>query len=303
MTQQPFSRPGAVDLSALSRPAPAASGATGGAYTVSVDEQNFQEVLEASVTAPVVLVFFSPSRAPESSTFAQDVASVAEEYDGRFLAGLVDIDASPQIAQALQVQQIPLMYVLVDGRPVTQPIPGAPPIDELRTFFNQLGQQLTAQGVAGRHKPRSGAPVAEGEEAGVDPRFVAAEDALAAGDVDAAIAEYAKLVEANPADSEAGAGLARAELIKRTQGVDLNEARAAAAASPDDLEAQLVVADLDVLGGHVEDAFARLVELIRRTRDAERNTVREHLIRLFAVVGNDDPRVLAGRQALASALF
>lgn len=318
MTQQPFSRPGAIDLSALKRPTQPAAGAPGtpgapgsaggsaagaaGAYTIEVDEPSFQSVLEASMTAPVVLVFFSPSRSPESADFARDVSTVAEEYDGRFLAGLVDIDAAPQIAQAMQIQQIPLMYVLLDGRPVTQPIPGAPPIDELRTFFNQLGQQLTAQGIGGRHKPRT-VEAPEGEEPAADPRFAAAEEALGSGDVDAAVTEYEKLVAANPADSEAAAGLARAQLLKRTQGVDLKAAREAAAAAPDDVEAQILVADLDLLGGHVEDAFGRLVELVRRTSGDDRNVVREHLVALFAAVGNEDPRVLKGRQALANALF
>lgn len=318
MTQQPFSRPGAVDLSGLKSSAPASVGPLGqpvdgraggassgasGAYTVEVDEQSFQSVLESSMTAPVVLVFFSPTRSPESADFARDVSTVAEEYDGRFLAGLVDIDASPQIAQAMQIQQIPLMYVLLDGRPVTQPIPGAPPIDELRTFFNQLGQQLTAQGIGGRHKPRAAAPAAEGEEPELDPRYAPAQDALERGDIDAAVREYQKLVDANPADSEAAAGLAMAKVLQRTQGADLNAARAAAAANPDDVDAQTLVADLDMVGGHVEDAFARLVELVRRTSGDDRNRAREHLIGLFAAVGNDDSRVLKGRQALASALF
>jgi len=325
MTQQPFSRPGAVDLSALKRPAqstpgagapgatasPGGSGAPGGAsgggqargaYTVEVDEQSFQSVLESSMTAPVILVFYSQSRSPESAQLARDVSTVAEEYDGRFLAALVDIDASPQIAQAMQIPQVPLMYVLVDGRPVTQPIPGAPSLEELRTFFNQLGQQLTAQGVAGRHKPRT-VEGTEGEEQAIDPRFAAAEEALASGDIETAVAEYEKLVAANAADTEAAAGLARAKLLQRTQGVDLNAARAAAAANPDDVEAQILVADLDLLGGHVDDAFNRLVELVRRTSGEDRNAAREHLLELFAAVGNDDPRVLKGRQALASALF
>jgi putative thioredoxin len=310
MTQQPFSRPGAIDLSGLTQPGPAApSGAPGssaptGSYTVDVDEQSFQAVLEASMTAPVVLVFYSPGRSPESATLARDVSTVVEEYDGRFLAGLVDIDARPQIAQAMQIQQVPLMYVILDGRPATQPIPGAPPIDELRTFFQQLGQQLTVQGISGRHQPRrpAGLADAEGEKA-LDPRYAPAQEALEAGDIDRAVAEYQKLVDANPADTEAAAGLAMAKVLQRTQGVDLNAARAAAAANPDDIAAQIMVADLDLLGGHVEDSFARLVELVRRTSGDERNAAREHLIGLFAAVGNDDPRVLKGRQALASALF
>ncbi|MEZ0578896.1 co-chaperone YbbN [Nocardioides sp. MH1] len=318
MTQQPFAGRGAIDLSALKRPAPQPSStpsggggaATGSAYAVEVDEQNFQTVLQSSTTAPVVLVFHSPTQAPESSQMAADVADLVGQYDGRFLAGLVDVDAQAQIAQVIaqasQLQQlpVPLLMVFLDGRPAIQPIPGMVTRDELSTLFNQLGQQLTAQGITGRHQPLAAAAPAEGEEeAGPDPRYAPAQDALAAGDMDGAVAEYQKLVDANPADAEAAAGLAMAKILQRTHGVDLNEARAAAAAAPDDVDAQIMVADLDLLGGHVEDAFARLVELVRRTSDKERDRVREHLVSLFAAVGNDDPRVLKGRQALASALF
>jgi putative thioredoxin len=146
------------------------------------------------------------------------------------------------------------------------------------------------------------APV-EGEEPEVDPRYAAAQDALGEGDIDLAVAEYQKLVDANPADTEAAAGLAMAQVLQRTQGADLNAARAAAAAAPDDVDAQTLVADLDLLGGHVEDAFNRLVGLVARTSDADRTRARDHLLALFAAVGNDDERVLAGRRNLASALF
>jgi putative thioredoxin len=330
MTQQPFSRPGAIDLSGLTRPAgqapqhgPSSGGAGAGApaggpaggiggaagasaYALDVDEQSFQSLLESSMSAPVVLVFYSTSQAPESAQMARDVATVAGEYDGRFLAGLVDIDATPAIAQAMQIPQVPMLFVLLDGRPATQPIPGLIRIDELRTLFNQLGQQLTAQGITGRHQPRSvAAPVGEGEEQEpiADPRYAAAQDALGEGDIDLAVAEYQKLVDANPADTEAAAGLAMAKVLQRTQGVDLTEARAAGAANPDDVDAQTLVADLDMLGGHVDDAFNRLIDLVRRTSDADRNKAREHLLGLFAAVGNADPRVTRARGNLASALF
>src|SRR5918993_1483939 len=211
MTQQPFSRPGAIDLSGLGRPpapqqaAPSAgAGSAGGAYSVAITQDNFQQVLQESMTAPVVIVFHSAAQA---------------------------------------------------------------------------------------------------EEEAVDPRYAPAEDALAAGDIDAAVAEYQKLLDANPADVEAADGLAIAKVMQRTQGVDLNAARAAAAGAPDDVDAQTLVADLDMLGGHVEDAFTRLVNLVARTSDKEREKARDHLLGLFAAVGNDDPRVLAGRRNLASALF
>ncbi len=312
MTQQPFSRPGAIDLSGLGRPpapqqaaAPAGSGsAPGGSYSVTITQDNFQQVLQESMTAPVVMVFHSAQQAPGSEQYAADVAAVAEQQEGRLLAALVDVDAQPEIAQAMQIPQVPLMMVVLDGRPVTQPIPGALSAEELTTLFGQLGQQLTAQGISGRHQPRSStAPAAEGEEEVVDPRYAPAQDALAAGDVDAAVAEYQKLVAANPADVEAAGGLAIARVMQRTQGVDLNAARAAAAADPDDVDAQTMAADLDMLGGHVEDAFTRLVNLVARTSEKDREKARDHLLGLFAAVGNDDPRVLAGRRNLASALF
>jgi putative thioredoxin len=319
MTQQPFSRPGAIDLSALrppavgpaSTPAPSpgpAPGSSGGAtaggssYSVVVDEQNFQGVLESSMTAPVLLVFYSRTRMPESGQLADDLATLSGEFEGRYLVGLVDIDAVPQIAQAMQIPSIPLVVAVVDGRPMPL-LQDVVPIEELRTALTQVGQQLTANGVAGRHQPRQQAPAQEGEEEQVDPRYAPAQDALAAGDIDGAVAEYQKLVDANPADAEAAGGLAMAKVLQRTQGVDLNAARAAAAESPDDVDAQTMVADLDLLGGHVDDAFTRLVNLVARTADAERTRARDHLLGLFAAVGNDDPRVLAARRNLASALF
>ena len=317
MTQQPFSRPGAVDLSGLTRPAPGAgqrvpdaAGAAGGvsgrsAYSLEVREDNFQTLLESSVTAPVVLVFYSPGRVPESTAYADEVAAAVDAYGGRFLAGLVDIDASPTIAQSLQIAQVPLLMVILDGRPAAQPIPGVLKRDEIDTLLNQLAQGLTAQGITARHQPLGAAAPGDGDggEDEIDPRYSAAEQALENEDIDGAVAEYQRLVDANPADAEAAAGLAMAKLLQRTQGVDPNDARKVAAADPDDVDAHTLVADLDLLEGQVDEAFSRLVDLVRRTTGAERNRAREHLLGLFAAVGNEDPRVLHGRQSLASALF
>lgn len=315
MTQQPFSRPGAIDLSALKRPAQppvggpgpargsssATPGAGHSAYSIDVTEANFQQVLESSMVAPVLLVFYSRTRMPESGDLADDMATVSGEFEGRYLVGLVDIDAAPQVAQAMQIPSIPLVVAVVDGRPMPL-MQDVVPIEGLRTALTQVGQQLTTQGITGRHQPRGAEPV-EGEEPEVDPRYAAAQDALGDGNIDLAVAEYQKLVDANPADTEAVAGLAMAKVLQRTQGVDLNAARSAAAEAPDDVEAQAMVADLDLLGGHVDDAFNRLVSLVARTSDADRTKARDHLLGLFAAVGNDDERVLSGRRNLASALF
>ena len=311
MTQQPFSRPGAIDLSALKRPAAPPPGAAAGApsvgasYWLEVDEASFQATLEASMTAPVLLVFYSPTRLPESEQMARDLATVAEEYEGRFLAGLVDIDVSPAIAQAVQLPSVPFVFAVLDGRPAPL-IQDVMTLDDLRGAINQVMQQLTAQGMTARHQPRpaAGAPAEEGsDEPAGDPRYAAAEDALAANDFAGAVAEYEKLVAANPADAEAAAGLAMARVLQRTDGVDAAAARTAADAAPDDVDAQTLVADLDLLDGDLDAAFDRLVGLVARVAGDERTAAREHLLGLFAAVGNEDPRVLKGRQSLANALF
>jgi len=326
MSQQPFSRPGAVDLSALKRPAgapaggvpggvpggaprgpqggaPAGNGGAAGSYAVEVTEAEFQGVLEASMNALVLLVFYSPSQMPASVQLADDLATLADEFEGKYLLGRVDVDTAPQIAQAVQIPSVPFVVAVVQGRPMPL-FQDVAPIDDLRAALTQVMQQLATQGVTGRHQPLAQAgPVDGDEEDQVDPRYAPAQDALAAGDIDGAVAEYQKLVDANPADAEAAGGLAMAKVLQRTQTADLQAARQAAAERPDDVDAQTLVADLDMAGGHVEDAFARLVDLVRRTAGDDRDKARTHLLGLFAAVGNDDPRVLKGRQALASALF
>lgn len=301
MTSEEFSRPGAVDLSGLQGESAPGRAGVSGAYTVAVDEQGFQSLLESSMSAPVLLAFFSPSRSPESVRLADDLQVLSNEFEGRFLLGRVDIDASPQIAQAMQIPSVPLVVLVAQGRPVPL-IQNAAPIEDLRAAITQVLQQLAASGFTGRHQPRSAGVDEEGEEL-VDPRYAPAQDALASNDVEGAIREYTKLLDANPADAEAAAGLAMAQLLQRTQGVDLNQARAAAAADPDDVDAQTLVADLDLLGGHVEDAFNRLIDLVRRTTEEDRDRARTHLIGLFGAVGNADARVQRARRDLASALF
>ena len=93
-------------------------------------------------------------------------------------------------------------------------------------------------------------------------------------------------------------------LLQRTQGVDLDQARAAAAARPDDVDAQTMVADLDMLGGHVDGRLRPAHRAWSAARPATSATRPASTCSgLFGAVGNDDPRVLKARQGLASALF
>lgn len=301
-----FSRPGAFDLSALKQPAPptgAASGGVAGSYVVDVTEQTFQaEVLEASMRHLVVLSLWSP-RAAQSATFNATLAAVADSYRGRLLLAQVDIDASPQIAQAVGAQGVPFVLGLIKGQPVPL-FQGTVDEAEVRRFFDELLNVAVANGLSGVAEPRGAATDASLEDdVEDDPRFAEADAAFGAGDLDAAVAAYEKIAAENPADTEAAERLAGVQLVQRTTGVDLAAARTAAADAPDDIDAQLVVADLDVSGGHVDDAFARLIDLVRRTSGDDRERVRQRLLQLFVVVGADDPSVAPARRALASALF
>ncbi|CAN5580344.1 hypothetical protein BH10ACT10_BH10ACT10_08590 [soil metagenome] len=170
MTQQPFSRPGAVDLSSLKRPAPPAggqppagrpsAGGAAGSYAVDLDEQNIQGHLESSMNAPVLMAVYSASQDPESVRMVRDLDVLADEFEGRFLLGKVDVDTSPQLAQALQVPSVPLVALVVQGRmmPLLQ---DAPQLDELRALITQVLEQMATQGVTGRHQPLSTAAAPE----------------------------------------------------------------------------------------------------------------------------------------------
>lgn len=300
-----FSRPGAIDLSALkqpaTRPTPPAAGGGAGSYVVDIDEASFQTVaLDGSMSYVVVLSLWSP-RAAQAAVFNDTLSAVVESYAGQILLARVDVDASPQIAQALQVQGVPYVAGLVKGQPVPL-FQGAVEESEIRRFFDELVKIAAENGVAGRAPAVGGVTESPAEEP-EDPRFAAAEAAFMASDFDAAVTEYEKLRVQYPADVEIAERLARVKWLSRTKDADLQAARKAAADDPNDVAAQLLVADLDVSGGQVEDAFGRLIDLIKRTSGDDREMIRERLLELFTVVGIADPAVMVARRALASALF
>ncbi len=136
-----------------------------------------------------------------------------------------------------------------------------------------------------------------------NPTLAAAHAALDNGDLGGAVQAYRNVLADEPANLEAKLGLAQAELLIRVRELDPERVRKEAAERPDDVAAQLAVADLDLVGGHVEDAFGRLVSTVRRTAGEDRDTARIRLLELFEVVGGDDPRVIAARGALARVLF
>ena len=307
MSQPSINPYGAVDLSALGRPAApaAASGAaalagSAGGVVVEVTEADFQAVvLEQSMTVPVVIDFWADWCGP-CKQLSPVLERLAVADGGRWLLATIDVDANQRLGQAFQVQSIPSVFAVVKGQPIPL-FQGALPEAQVRQYIDELLRVAEANGVTGR--VHVGEATEEPAEPAVDPRYDAAYDAIERGDFDAAAAAYRALLADSPGDADAKAGLGQVELLRRTEGVDEPAARKAAAERPDDVAAQSAVADLDLLGGHVEEAFGRLVELVRRTSGADRDAARTHLVELFELVGSQDDRVAKARTALANALF
>ena len=307
MTEDPtrgqsiFTR-GAVDLSALrtastapSAPAdapgeagpgaaPPAPGSSprfpGAGVAVEVTVATFQrDVVDRSRTIPVILEFVAQGQ------YAGDPALERFAQDGSFVLARSDVATDPQLAQALRIQALPTLFAFVGGQPVDG-LPGQLPEAQLRQWLDAV---LRAGGV---DVPQP-----------VDPRLQEADDALMMGDLDGAERAYQKILSETPRDVAAEAGLAQVALAKRVQDVDPAAALDDATSLPDDIDAQLLAADVEVLSGQAEQAYARLVGLVRRVFGDDREKVRQHLVSLFTVAGPDDPAVVSARRALASALY
>ena len=327
MTEQPFNASalrGAVDLSGLQAPrggagspaagqgagaggagsaaaGAAAAGAGGSTLVVQGTDANFSEVLNASVNVPAVVVLWS-ARLPESASYLETVAGLARSYEGRFQIVSVDVDDNPGLLRAFQIQSVPVTIGLIQGQPVPL-FAGIQGEQEIRPILDELLTLAVQHGVTGRVEVGAPAGEVEQEEPPLPPLHQEAYDAIERGDLDTAAEAYRKALAQNPADSDAELGLAQVGLMQRTAGADLQQAREAAAAAPTDIDAQTLVADLDLLGGHVEDAFLRLIDLVKATSGDDREKVRTHLLELFAVVGPHDERVRKARTSLMSALF
>ncbi|WP_336631256.1 MULTISPECIES: tetratricopeptide repeat protein [unclassified Microbacterium] len=301
---------GAVDLSALrsraAEPASAASGAGGGSAVPSlvfdVTDASFGQVLELSRTVPVVVDLWAEWCGP-CTQLSPILEKVVTELGGRLVLAKVDVDANPQLAQGFRAQSIPMVVALVAGQPVPL-FTGAVPEQQVREVFAQLLQLAAQQGVTGVVPVGEPGPDAEDDaEPPLPPLHQEAFDAIEAGDYGRAVTAYEAALAENPRDEQARAGLGQVRLLDRVQHLDLQEARAAAAAAPLDVDAQSAVADLDLAGGHVDDAFGRLLDLFAALPDDERGPVRERLLELFGLVGDADPRVIRARGRLSSLLF
>ncbi|MGY2002334.1 tetratricopeptide repeat protein [Blastococcus sp. SYSU DS1024] len=294
---------GAVDLAAVkarseaaaraqAAPPPSAAAPAGvpGGAVVDVTEATFQaEVLDRSFQVPVVLDLWAEWCGP-CKQLSPVLERLAVEGGGSWVLAKVDVEANPALAQGLRVQGIPAVKAVWQGQLVAE-FTGAIPEEQARQFVTELVQATTGGAVPG----------AEPQEV-EDPRLDAAEAALERGDLAAAEAAYEAILAEEPDHPDASIALRQVQLFRRAEEAG-PDALAAADAAPDDVAAQTRAADFLLGTGNIEAAFDRLLDVVRRTGGEDRDQARRHLVELFAVVGDQDPRVASARRQLTAALF
>lgn len=309
---------GAVDLSSFApatkpagstgaTPSPTAGDRPSGAsglpvpLVVDVDASSLREAAEVSTRVPVVIILHTP-RSQASTDLAAALEQLADQYAGRFQLARVNVDAAPEVAQALQAQAVPTVVALIAGQPVPM-FQGTVPQEQLGSVIDQLMEVAAANGVNGTIAVDGAAGAdtqAEPEETEVER---AAREAIEAGDFAAAEEVYTHAIAQNPGDDDLKVARNQVRLMARLDGQDPHELLAAADAAPTDLTAALAGADAALALGDVNAALGRALEAVRTHVGEERETARLRLLELFEIIGSTSPEVAQARRRLATMLY
>jgi putative thioredoxin len=311
-----FSMYGAVDLGARQaaaqrrqQAAQAASAASAGdgapadrpasAYVIDVTEETFNDdVALRSRTTPVIVDLWAEWCGP-CKQLSPVLEKLANEAGGEWILARIDVDANPRLAQAFQAQSIPMVVAIIGGQMVDAFL-GAMPEAQVKQWLAQVLAVAEQLGV--RQAGEDGAEPADVLD-DLPPALSAARDAMEGGDLDGAARALEKALADAPGDPLAKSWLSQVNLMRRVSSADPVAVSREAAAHPDDVAAQLRVADFEMAGGDAEKAFDRILAVIKRTSGADRNTARLHLLDLFEVLSPDDERLKQARTQLTLRLF
>lgn len=282
---------GAFDLSALKQPPPATGGAAAAAPGgLEISEANLEaEVLARSNEMPVVVLLWTP-RSDASVQLGDVLAALATADGGKWALATVNVDTSPRVAQVFGAQAVPTVIAVAGGQPISS-FEGVQPPEQLRRWIDSL---LTAtEGKFGVD--------AEGVDES-DPEVERARSLWDEGEFDDALVAYQAILDARPNHAEAKDALRQIAFLKRATAQPV-DAVAVADAAPEDMAAAFAAADVEVTQDAVDEAFSRLIAVVRRTAGDDRAAARTRLVELFELFPPDDPRVIVGRRNLANALY
>lgn len=303
---------GAVDLEALKHQVTAEPGQAGGApaaggYVIDTTENTFQAMVQTSATFPILLLLWLPTD-DRLFPMAKTLGDAVNAMNGQLQLSRIDVASFPAVAQAFGIQGAPALFALINGRPMPL-LQGVPSDQEMRQIVDevlpkivQVAQQAGVTGTA----PYSGDPDAEqtpSPEQTVPPEHEQAHRLAMEGDYAGAAAAYDKVLEADPNDALAARERAKALLLARSADADVREVRAAAADHPEDVDAQMAVADIDMIGGQIQDAFDRLLDYLAAGHRDQMETVRVRLLEYFAIPDPSDERLKRARRRLATLLY
>jgi putative thioredoxin len=286
------------------------------------------DVLEASRTTPVIVDFWAPWCGP-CKTLTPALEAAVEAAGGAVKLVKVNIDENPEIAQQLRIQSIPTVYAFANGQPVDG-FMGAISDAQVQAFVKQLAGGAGAEAHA--HEHGHGGPEHTAEV------LAFAAQAFAGGDAATAAQAFGHVLQDEPGNPEAVAGLARCYLangdierarttlqLVRPDGSGHEAIRAVEAelalkekappsaataplqarlaADPNDHQARYDLALALDAAGDREGAVTALLDLIRRDRKWNDEAARKHLLTVFDAMGPADPRTMDARRKLSAILF
>jgi putative thioredoxin len=290
----------------------------GGELVKNATTQSFMaDVIDASMDVPVIVDFWAPWCGP-CKTLGPLLEKTVKEARGAVRMVKINIDENPELAQQMRIQSIPAVYAFKQGRPVDGFV-GALPESQIKQFVKRLG------GEAGPSP--------------VDEALEMAKEALAEGDSGTAANIYAQILQREPENFDAIAGLARAyiaekqaakarevlarapagaekhpEIAAAKAALELAEAgekasgevdalRQRLASNPKDNDARLELATALFASGERQEAVDELLELVRRDRAWNEDAARKQLVKFFEAMGPTDPLTIGARRRLSSILF
>jgi putative thioredoxin len=277
----------AFDLSSLTKPKADPDLPLPG-LEVTVENLN-SNILPLSLVRPVIVLMWSP-RSAESQAMVTTLGKLEQVYEAKWSLARVNIDTHPEIAQAFQTKNVPYAVAIIAEQMVPL-FEQAYPEAQVRLVIDKVLALSAQQGIGE-------APVEQ-----MEPEEEEAMKALESGDFAHAEAAYKKWLSRKPNENLAKLGLAQTQLLIRTEGLDLNQVIEESTKSPTDIDLQLRAADIEIVNGGVEAAFSRLLNLVKATQGDDKNKVKNHLLNLFALVDQSDPRLISARKELANSIF